>query len=75
MLFFGTYVLMSMFIFPYKHHFNRVMLINLLFVLTNFFFIYVSFKNPGNVVKSKDVNFDKLVEKMEAVNLCPTCET
>ena len=38
-------------------------------------FLMASFKSPGLVKKSAELDFDKLVEKYEAQGLCPNCET
>lgn len=57
---------MQFYVLPYEVFNPFILYLNTQFVFVNIMFLMASFKSPGNVEKTKDLNFEKLVEKYEA---------
>ena len=70
-----SFIMLHIFLFPYKQFYSCVKVLNSLYMLSNTFFLIASFMSPGYVQKSKDLNFHKLVEICQPNGLCPNCET
>lgn len=71
----SCYVILQLFVLPYQEFFSYVKYLNLLFLITNIFFLMASFRDPGYVAKTPNLKFYKLVERCEPNSLCPNCET
>lgn len=70
-----TFLLMHLFVFPFSPFREYLLTYNILFLVSNLFFLRASFSEPGKVLPQRDVRFDKLVEKFDPQGLCPNCET
>ena len=68
--------MLHLFVFPFEVFNRYIIYVNCLFLFVNTMFLMASFKSPGLVKKSMELDFDKLVEKYDAPQgLCPNCET
>jgi hypothetical protein len=66
MLMITTIVQLEMFVLPFEPFKINRYSIYCQFIIVNFFFLRAAFKSPGHVQKTKNLNFDKLVEKYDA---------
>ena len=60
-----TFVQLQLFVFPFERFNKYIIYVNSLYLFVNVMFLRASFKSPGLVKKTTDLDFDKLVEKYE----------
>lgn len=46
----------------------------MLFLFVNMCYLFTSLRNPGQVVKPKNLKFSKIIENRDPKTLCPFCE-
>ena len=67
--------MLHMFVWPYKPFYGMVFYINIILLLSGFFFLRAAFKNAGYLKKEEKVKFYNLIESFGASALCPSCQT
>lgn len=71
---FISFIALCLFDWPYIPEPTLVGISMILFVLSNVFYVLTAFTEPGVIEKNENINFVKLVEKMNPGSLCPQCE-
>lgn len=67
-------ILMMLFVIPFRQDSWIMWTLIGLFVLSNGLFIIASYKDPGNLIKAKNVSFLKLNQYFDPCYICPKCE-
>ena len=70
----GTFIQLQLFVFPFVSY-KWTYLFNIMFLIINYSYCRASFGNPGYIKSVPNLQFEKLVEKMDPNALCPNCET
>jgi hypothetical protein len=70
----ATFVALQLFVYPNIDTFWAYLGTSW-FLMVNFFFYRAAFSDPGHIKSIPDVDFEKLVEKLDPNCLCPNCET
>lgn len=68
---FLSFIALCLFDWPYIPNPTMVSITLTLFVISNVFYYLTSSRDPGYMEKNRDIDFVKLVEKMEPGSLCP----
>lgn len=69
-----TFLQLHLFVFPHISP-RWVLTTNIFFMVINYSFCKAAFSDPGYVKGVPNLEFEKLVEKLDPNCLCPNCET
>lgn len=66
--------LLCTFVLPFEEPNKFMIPLLCLFVVSNIFFVWIIYRDPGTVKKSSKISFVKLNKYFEPGFICPTCE-